>query len=95
MTNKITTILDLNIMEKYVKKVNNIHTNNIMNTKLSQSKFYLKILDIFYLVEHTNLSITSDIIKSVIKSTYIFNNIVLASCSQVIKAFLKFNIVII
>ena len=82
-------------MEKYVKKVNDIHTNDIMNTKLSQSKFYLKILDIFYFVENTNLFITSDIIKSVIKSTHIFNNIVLASCPQVIKAFLKFNIVII
>ena len=82
-------------MEKYVKKVNDIHINDIMNIKLSQSKSYLKILDIFYFVEDTNLSITSDILKSVIKSTHIFNNIVLASCPQIIKAFFKFNIVII
>ena len=81
MTNTITTTLDLNIMEKYVKKVNDIHINNIMNIKLSQLKSYLNILDIFYFVEDTNLSITSDILKSVIKSTHIFNNIVLASYS--------------
>ena len=68
-------------MEKYVKKVNDIHINNIMNIKLSQLKSYLNILDIFYFVEDTNLSITSDILKSVIKSTHIFNNIVLASYS--------------
>jgi len=80
MTNKITTTLDLNIVEKCVKKVNDIHTNDVMNTKLSQLKSYLKILDIFSFVEDTNLSITSDIIKSVIKSTHIFNDIVLASC---------------
>ena len=80
MTNKITTTLDLNIVEKCVKKVNDIYINDIMNTKLSQLKSYLKILDIFSFVEDTNLSITSDIIKSVIKSTHIFNDIVLASC---------------
>jgi len=51
----------------------------------SQSKLYLKILDISYFIKDTNLSIILDIIKSIIKSTYIFNDIVLASYSWVIK----------
>ena len=60
-----------------------------MNPRLSQSKSYLKILGISYFIEDTNLSITLDIVESIIKSTHIFNNIVLASCSQVIKALSK------
>ena len=66
-------------MEKYVKEMNNINARNIMSLKLSQFKFYLKILSISYFVKDTNILITSDIIESVIKSTHIFNDIILVS----------------
>ena len=66
-----------------------------MNPRLSQSKSYLKILGISYFIEDTNLSITLDIVESIIKSTHIFNNIVLASCSQVIKALSKSDMTVI
>ena len=45
-TNKVTTTLDLNIIEKYIKNVNNVNMNEIISSRLSQSKSYLKILDI-------------------------------------------------
>ena len=45
-------------MEKYVKEVNAINTSNIMSLRLSQSKFYFKILGISYFVEDTNVLIT-------------------------------------
>ena len=95
MTNKIAAFSNLNIMEKYVNKVNNINASNIMSLRLSQSKSYLKILGISYFVENTNLLITPDIVESVIKSTHIFNDIVLASWPWVIKASPKSNMVVI
>ena len=79
MTNKIAIFSDLNIVEKYMKELNDIDLNNIMSSRLPQSKSYLKILGISYYLEDTNLSIMPDIIKRVIKCIYMFNNIVLAS----------------
>ena len=95
ITNKIAITSDLNIIEKYIKELNDVNTINVISPRLLQSKSYLKILDISYFVKDTNLSITLDIIESVIKSTYILNNIVLTSYSQVIKISPKSNIAII
>ena len=66
-----------------------------MSPRLLQSKSYLKLLGIPYLQEDTNLPITPVIIERVIKSTYIFNDTVLASCSQVIKVFPKSDMAVI
>ena len=62
-TNKITVSSDLNIMEKYIKKLNNVDSSNIMSPRLPQSKFYLKILGISYLVDDINILVTPDIIE--------------------------------
>jgi len=78
MTNKIAIFSNLNIVQKYMKDLNDIDLNNIMSLRLLQSKFYLKILGILYFLEDTNLSVMLDIIKRVIKCIHIFNNIVLA-----------------
>ena len=75
ITNKVTISSNLNIVEKYMKELNDVNLNDIMSSKLSQSKFYLKILDISYFIDNTNLSVIFDIIERVIKITYIFNNI--------------------
>ena len=61
-----------------MKELNNINVSNIMSLRLPQLKLYLKILDILYFIDNTNLPITSDIIERVIKTSYIFNNTVLA-----------------
>jgi len=79
ITNKVAAFSNLNIMEKYIKDLNDVDSNNIMSLRLPQSKSYLKILGILYFVEDTNLSIILDIIKKVIQSNYIFNNLVLVS----------------
>jgi len=71
-TNKIATSLDLSIVEKYMKKLNNVDLNNIMSPRLSQSKSYLKILGIPYFIKDTNISVSSDIIKRMIKRVFIF-----------------------
>ena len=94
-TNNVASASDLNIIEKYVKELNDVDHNNIISLHLLQLKSYLKVLGISYLVEDTNLPIFSDIIKSIIKLTYIFNDIVLASKLYIIKASPKSDIVVI
>ena len=74
----VVTTLDLNIIEEYIKNLNDVNSSDVMSSRLPQSKSYLKILGILYFVENTNISLTSDIIKRVIEITYIFNNVVLA-----------------
>ena len=87
--------LILNIIEKYIKELNNVNIINAISPRVLQSKSYLKILGISYFIKNTNLPIILDFIKSVIKSTYILNDIVLTSYPQVIKVLSKSNIVII
>jgi len=80
-TNIAVASSNLNVVERYIKELNNIDLNNVIGLQLPQSKLYLKILGIPYFLENTNLSITSNLIKEVIKNTYIFNIIVLVSVS--------------
>jgi len=66
MTSKIATMSDLNIIEEYMKYLNNVNLSDVISPRLLQSKSYLKILGIPYCVENTNLSITTDIVKRII-----------------------------
>ena len=77
ITNKTVISSNLNIVEKYIKELNYVDSNNIISPRLLQSKSYFKILNILYFLENTNLPVMSDIIERVIKSIHIFNNIVL------------------
>ena len=94
-TNKIVVTSNLNIVEKYLKKLNNVDLDDIMSPWLSQLKLYLKILEVFYFLENANLLIMSDIIDIVIKKSHIFNDIILASCPYVIKSSPKSDIAVI
>ena len=87
--------MDIKVIEKYMKNLNIIDLTEVLNSRLSQSKSYLRILEISYFIEDTNLSILFDIINSIIKSTYIFDNIVLSLCSQVIKVSPKSDITVV
>jgi len=58
ITNKVVATLDLNVVKKYIKNLNNVNSSNVMSFRLPQSKSYLKTLDILYLVEDTTLLIT-------------------------------------
>lgn len=95
VTNKVTSSLDLQAIKKYVKNANHIKVGKVKVPYLSQLKLYLKIIDISYLVENTNTFILADIVEEIIKSNYIFNNIVIASRLHIIKISPKSNIVII
>ena len=83
------------MIEKYVKNVNSININKFNISWLPQSKSYLKIIGIPYLLENTNTSTSADIVESIIKSNHIFNNIVIASRPLIIKVSSKSDIAII
>ena len=93
--NRVASSLDISIISKYIKNCNNIDINDIQDIQLPQSKLYLKILSILYIIEGTNVLINSKVIETFIKSTYIFNNINIASRLHIIKVFPKFDIVIV
>jgi len=95
ITNKVVATSDLNIVEKYIKELNNINSNNIMSPQLPQSKSYLKILGISYYSVNTNSLIISDAVEEVIKDTYIFNNVVIMFHPHIIKASPKSDIAVI
>ena len=95
VTNKVMSPLDLQTIESYVKSAKHIKTEGVEVPWLLQSKSYLKIIDIPYIRENTNIPIISEVVEEIIKKNYIFNNIALASRSQIIKVFPKSNIAII
>ena len=84
-TNNVSLGLDLQEIEKYIKNSLSSNADKVSMARLPQSKSYLKIVDIPFISEKTNNQISSDKIKGVLKNNHIFNNIVLASKSCVIK----------
>ena len=94
-SNRVTSLPDISIISKYVKSCNDINTNDIQDVWLTQSKLYLKILGILYIKEDTDMSINSEVMKTVIKSTHIFNNVNIASKPYIVKVSSKSNMVIV
>ena len=94
-TNKVAVSLNLQTTEQYVKNVSYIEADNVEAPRLSQSKLYLKILGISYLLENSNTPISADVVEKIIKDNYIFNNIVIVSRPRVIKVSPKLDMAII
>ena len=95
VSNKVVAQLDICIISHYTKNTNNINLEDIQDGYLPQSKLYLKILSLFYLLKNTNIPIDSGVIKNIIKTTYIFNNIKVASKPYICKFLLKSDIAIV
>ena len=94
-TNKVASNLDLQTIEKYVKNSYSVDVDNVESLKLPQSKSFLKIISIPYISENSNFHIMSDEIEGIIKTSHIFDNVVLASKSRVIKILPKLDMSII
>ena len=60
-TNKVVSMLDLQTIERYIKNVNNIESNQVEVPRLPQSKSYLKIISISFFLEDMNTPISSDV----------------------------------
>jgi len=85
--------LNLQIIEKYVRNTNHINSGTIKMLHLSQSKFYLKMIDVSYLIE--NVPINSSIIETILKNNYIFNNVLIVSKTHIIKVSSKLDMAIV
>jgi len=95
MTNNISLGSNLQKIKKYVKSSLSSNIDKVLLAQLPQSKSYLKIVGIFFNSEKTNSCILSDEIENVLKNNHLFNNIVLASKSCVIKVTPKSDIAIV
>ena len=95
VSNSIASQSDLQVMERYVKSIENVKLDNVQILKLPQSKLYLKIIGILYFMKDTDTPIRSDNIEAIIKANHIFNNLTLISKPSVIKASSKSDITVI
>ena len=93
-TNNVSLDSDLQKVKKYVSSLSS-NADKVLLAWLSQSKSYLKIVDIPFNSEKTNSCILLDEIENVLKNSHLFNNIVLASKPYVIKVSPKSNMAII
>ena len=93
--NRVASQLEISIVSKYIKNYNNINTNVIQDARLPQSKSYLKVLSIPYILEGTNMPIKSNIIESFIKTSHIFNNVNFTSKSHIVKVSSKLDMAIV
>jgi len=82
MTNKVAGVLDLQTIEK---NIYNIELNHVESPRLSQLKSFLKIIGIPYILEFTNICISTEEVEKIIKENHIFNNVILASRPRIIK----------
>jgi len=95
VTNKVASASDMNMIKKYMKNMNNINSKDVSSPCLPQSKLYLKVLGISYFVGDTNPLVSVDVIEVIIQNTHIFNDTVLTSHHQIIKALSKLDMAII
>ena len=93
--NKVASPLNLQTIEKYIKNASLINSDKVNVPCLLQSKLYLKIIDIPYLLENNNTPISYNVVKSIIKSNYIFNNTMVTSKLYIIIVLPKLDMTII
>ena len=91
--NKPTDNLDLSIIEKFLKNINNVNPDSIESSCFSKFKLYMKIVELLYKLNQE--VITSDFIKDVLKESHLFKNVILASKSCIIKASPKLDIAVV
>jgi len=70
-------------------------SEDIQALRLPQSKSYLRIIGIMYLMENTNIHINSEFIETVLKLSHIFNNLSLTFRPRVIKILSNSNMAIV
>ena len=95
VSNKVVAQSDIIVISNYIKNANNMNVNNIQDGRLPQSKSYLKILGLPYMIENTNTPMDAGVVENIIKSTHIFNDIKVASKPCVCKVSPKSDMAIV
>jgi len=92
-TNKPANMLDLSTIEKFLKNIDNVNLDLIEGLCLPKSKSYMKIIGLPYKIKQG--VITPDYIEGILKETYLFKDVVLASKLHVIKVSSKSDIIVV
>ena len=92
-TNKPANNLNLSTIEKYLKSIQNVDSDSIESPCLPKSKSYMKIIELPYKIEQN--VIFPDYIEGILKETYLFKDVVLASKPCVIKVSPKSDIAVV
>ena len=95
VSNKVMAQLNICVISHYVENANNMNSEDIQDGHLPQSKSYIKILGLPYLLENTNTPMDSEVIENIIKTTHIFNDIKVVSKPYVCKVSPKSDMAII
>ena len=95
VANKVPASSNISIINNYVKNSFGSDVNDIQDACLPQSKSYLKILGIPYLMENTNTLMDSNVMENIIKASHIFNDIKIASKLHVCKVSPKSDMAIV
>ena len=82
-TSKLANNLNLAIIEKYLKSIQNVDSDSIESPHLPKSKSYMKIIGLPYKINQDIIS--PNFIEDVLKETHLFKGVVLASKPCVIK----------
>ena len=83
-TSKPANNLNLATIEKYLKSIQNVNSDSIESPCLPKSKSYMKIIGLPYKINQD--VIFPDFIEGVLKETYLFKGVMLASKPHIIKA---------
>ena len=92
-TNKPANDLNLSIIEKYLKSIQNVDSDSIESPCFPKSKLYMKFIGLPYKIKQD--IIFSDYIEGVLKKTHLFKDVVLASKSHIIKVSPKSDMVVV
>jgi len=95
VANKVPASSDISIINNYIKNSFSSDVNDIQDACFPQSKSYLKILGIPYLMENTNTPMDSNVMENIIKASHIFNDIKIVSKPRVCKVSLKSDMAIV
>ena len=92
-TNKPANNLNLSTIEKYLKSIQNVDSDLIESPCLPKSKSYMKIIGLPYKIDQDIIS--PDFIEGVLKETYLFKDVMLASKPHVIKVSQKSDMAVV
>jgi len=91
--NKPVNMLNLSTIKKFLKNIDNVNSDLIEGPHLPKSKSYIKIVGLPYKIKQG--VITPDYIEGILKETYLFKDVILASKLCIIKVFPKSDMAVV
>jgi len=94
-TNSVASVAELEVIKQWLKKTAGLGEVTEVEPRLPQSKSFLKVLGVPYWDSKTSLPVTSAQVAEALSSSPLFEGIILASMSCIMKALPSSNISVI